>query len=123
MTRERRLVGRTTTLVDAELRWETKRLVAGTKSHNVNVTTLNISVAGAELLAHTKAPLPPGASCLLIIDGVSSAARVKGVTVNDSGRQILHVQFENASDEFHARIEDWLDSEAGGPKFGGRKAA
>ncbi len=122
MAAERRLIGRTTTLVDAELRWKTKRVVAGAKDHRIKVTTLDLSVAGAQLMAHTKAALPPGASALLVIDGVACVARVKGVMVSDSGRQILRVQFENVSAEFHSLIENWLKMAAGGAKFGGRAA-
>lgn len=119
---ERRLVGRTTVLVEGELRWTTKRAILGHRDHRVTVTTLDVSVDGAKLLAHEQAPLPAGASVRLSLDGHESVARVKSVTVNGSGRQVLGVQLESPSAEYLNYVERWLDADKGGVKFIGPDA-
>ena len=123
MGMDRRLGGRTKVFVDGDLEWATKRMIGGAKKHKVRVSTLDLSVEGAHLLAHGPAPLPPGASCRVVFDGVGVNARVRQLKSYDGGRQTVRVQFEHASDDFHKLIEEWLHASNGGTKFLGNRAA
>lgn len=117
MGMDRRLVGRSKVFVDGDLEWATRRRIGGAKKHSVRVSTLDLSVEGAHLLTHGSAPLPPGASCRVVFDGLGANARVRQVKTYEAGRQTIRVQFEHASEDFHKMLEEWLDVRSGGRKF------
>lgn len=117
MAMNRRLVGRTKVLVDGDLHWATKRLLGGAKQHSVRVSSIDLSVEGAQLITQMKAPLPAGASVRLELEGLSTPARVRHIQSHASGRLVIRVQFEETPDDFFRMIESWLDVAHGGTKF------
>ena len=116
---ERRIVARTPVEVDGKILWATKRLIgAGTKAHEADITTLDLSVDGAKVLLDKKHNLPPGASVRLVFGNESSPARVLDVIKARGNNQILRLNLELPDRPFMEVIEQWLASNAGGRKFG-----
>lgn len=115
---ERRIFARTPVEVDGSLHWATKRLIgAGTKPHEAEITTLDLSVDGAKVLLDKRHNLPPGASVRLMFGSESSPARVLEVIEARDGNQILRLNLERPDRSFMEVIEQWLDTNAGGKKF------
>lgn len=115
---ERRIVARTPVEVDGKIHWATKRLIgAGTKAHDADITTLDLSVDGAKVLVDKKHSLPPGASVRLVFGNESSPARVLEVIEARGDNQILRLNLELPDRPFMEVIEQWLASNAGGRKF------
>jgi len=115
---ERRIVARTSVEVDGKILWATRRLIgAGTKAHEADITTLDLSVDGAKVLLDKKHALPPGASVRIVFGSESSPARVLEVIEARDHNQILRLNLELPDRPFMAVIEQWLASNAGGKKF------
>lgn len=117
MGSERRLFARTEVAVDGALHWATKRRIGnGIKSHEVPITTVDISVDGLKVKLAKAVGLPAGASCRVSFEGESSPARVLQAGDGD-GDDVLRLHLEHPPREFMQVIDNWLDVTAGGRKF------
>jgi hypothetical protein len=114
---ERRLFTRTDVEVQGSLQWATKRRTGGIKQHEIQMTTVDLSVNGARLVVDGKTPLPVGASCRISFAGESSPARVRTVQTNEAGKKLLSVQLENASVGFMQVIDEWISQRENGWQF------
>ena len=92
------------------------RIGNGVKSHEVKITTIDLSVDGLKVRVHREVALPAGSSCRVCFEGQSSPARVLQAGHED-GSQVLRLHFEHPPREFMQVIDGWLAVEAGGRKF------
>lgn len=114
---ERRLVRRTDVEVQGTLEWATKRRIGGVKQHRAQVTTVDLSVGGAKVIAEPGVKLPVGASCRLEFEGESSPARILGVQRNDARQQLFSMRLEHPPSAFMRVIDQWISGRENGWKF------
>lgn len=114
---ERRLFARTDVEVQGTLVWATKRMIGGVKTHEIPMSTIDLSVSGAKLLVNSKVDLPVGASCRIMFADQSSPARVQSVASDGKKTKMLSLELEHPPSGFMRVIEQWLDATAGGRAF------
>lgn len=119
MGQDRRLFERTNVAVDGELRWQIRRPGGLISTKRVNITTVDLSIDGARVIARKKTRLPTGASVVLTFNGQQSPARVRATLPDpESPRgQVLLLQFDQPSTDFLQIIDQWVDAGKGGNQF------
>ena len=119
MAHERRVFERTDVAVEGDLQWQIKRRSGLISTKTVEITTVDLSIDGARVLAPKKARLPIGASVLLSFNGQTSPARVRATLPDpeDPKSRILLLQFDQPSTNFLQIIDQWVDAGKGGNQF------
>lgn len=117
MGADRRLFRRTNIEVNGFLEWATRRRIGGVKSHEVPMTTADLSVNGARLIVDKKVDLPVGASCRIRFEDASSPARVLAVQHNDRGQRLLSLRLESPPTAFMQVIDQWVSQRENGWEF------